>query len=67
MREGLNMYKIGLSAPCARVTDEAFAAYHAAGITVAEISDNIDGYARFDYDKSKNILQFGRGCVKMFI
>lgn len=57
MCEGLNMYNIGLSTPCAHVTDEVFAAYRAAGITVAEISDNIDGYAHLDYANLREIAE----------
>ena len=44
------MYNIGLSTPCAYVTDEYFSACRAAGISYVEISDNMDGYARLDYE-----------------
>ena len=43
------MYKIGLSTCASPITEEKFAAYSAAGLSVMEISDNTEGFARMNY------------------
>ena len=47
------MYKIGLSTPCGHITEENLASYRAAGLTVMEISDGMEGFARFDYENAR--------------
>ena len=54
------MYKIGLSTPCRHITDENLASYRAAGLTVMEISDCVEGYACFDYERARALAdQYG--------
>ena len=47
------MYKIGLSTPCGHITEENLASYRAAGLTVMEISDGMEGFACFDYENAR--------------
>ena len=49
------MYKIGLSTPCRNITEENLASYRAAGLTVMEISDRMEGYACFDYARARTL------------
>ena len=51
------MYKIGLSTPCGLITDENLASHNAVGFDVIEISDAMDGYARFDFDRAHALLE----------
>ena len=54
------MYKIGLSTPCGHITEENLASYRAAGLTVMEISDRVEGYADFDYEHARTLAdQYG--------
>ena len=54
------MYKIGLSTPCGQITEENLASYRAAGLTVMEISDRVEGYACFDYERARTLAdQYG--------
>ena len=54
------MYKIGLSTPCGHITEENLASYRAAGLTVMEISDRVEGYADFDYERARTLAdQYG--------
>ena len=54
------MYKIGLSTPCKHITEENLASYRAAGLTVMEISDGMEGYASFDYERARALAdQYG--------
>ena len=54
------MYKIGLSTPCRNITEENMASYRAAGLTVMEISDGMEGYASFDYERARALAdQYG--------
>ena len=50
------MYKIGLSTPCGHITEENLASYRAAGLTVMEISDGMEGYACFDYERARALI-----------
>ena len=51
------MYSIGLSTPCALITEENLSSYHAAGLTVMEISDGIQGYSCFDYEQTRILAE----------
>lgn len=54
------MYKIGLSTPCRNITEENLTSYRAAGLTVMEISDRMEGYACFDYERARALAdQYG--------
>ena len=51
------MYKIGLSTPCAYVTEEYFSAFRAAGLSDMEISDGIAGYEQLDYARLAELAE----------
>ena len=48
------MYPIGLSTPCCHIAEANLATYRDARLTVMEISDDIEGYAYFNYKRAKN-------------
>ena len=51
------MYKIGLSTPCGHITEENLASFRAAGLSVMEISDGMEGYACFDYENARTLAE----------
>ena len=51
------MYQIGISTPCCYMTDEIFASYRAAGLTVMEISDGIEGYSHFNFEHARILAE----------
>lgn len=51
------MYKTGLSTCSKPVAEEKFAGYSAAGLSVMEISDTIEGYARLDYEGVRRLAE----------
>lgn len=51
------MYQIGLSTPCCHITEENLASYRAAGLTVMEISDGTEGFARLDFARARMLTE----------